>query len=64
MGISQNKKFTRPMMGLPLYLDTLFTITVTFISGPLWGVITGALTNPLSWYEHFKRAYFQPYWYF
>ena len=33
------------MMGLPLYLDTIFTITVTFIYGPVWGVLTGALTN-------------------
>ena len=33
------------MMGLPLYLDTIFTITVTLLYGPLWGSITGALTN-------------------
>jgi len=33
------------IMGLPLYLDTIFTITVTLAYGPLWGVLTGALTN-------------------
>jgi len=33
------------IMGLPLYLDTIFTITVTLLYGPLWGSITGALTN-------------------
>jgi len=33
------------IMGLPLYLDTIFTITVTLVCGPLWGVLTGALTN-------------------
>jgi len=33
------------IMGLPLYLDTIFTITVTLICGPLWGVLTGVLTN-------------------
>ena len=36
------------MMGLPLYLDTIFTIAVTFLCGPLWGVLTGALTNIIS----------------
>ena len=30
---------------LPLYLDTIFTITITLLCGPLWGGITGALTN-------------------
>ncbi|MCL2759693.1 MAG: hypothetical protein FWD22_05725 [Treponema sp.] len=30
---------------LPLYLDTIFTITVTLLCGPVWGSITGALTN-------------------
>jgi len=33
------------IMGLPLYLDTIFTISVTLVCGPLWGVLTGALTN-------------------
>ena len=33
------------ILGLPLYLDTIFTITVTLVCGPLWGVLTGALTN-------------------
>ena len=36
------------MTGLPLYLDTIFTITVTLICGPLWGILTGALTNIIS----------------
>jgi len=36
------------MIGLPLYLDTIFTITVTLLYGPLWGSITGALTNIIS----------------
>jgi hypothetical protein len=30
---------------LPLYNDTVFTITVTLFGGPVWGSITGALTN-------------------
>ena len=30
---------------LPLYLDTVFTITVTLLGGPVWGCLTGALTN-------------------
>ena len=36
------------MMGLPLYLDTIFTIAVTLMCGPLWGGLTGALTNIIS----------------
>jgi len=31
--------------GVPLYLDTIFTISVTLLAGPLWGMLTGALTN-------------------
>ena len=30
---------------LPLYLDTIFTISVTLLVGPVWGCLTGALTN-------------------
>jgi len=30
---------------LPLYLDTVFTITVTLLGGPILGCLTGALTN-------------------
>ena len=36
------------IMGLPLYLDTIFTIAVTLICGPFWGVLTGAFTNIIS----------------
>jgi hypothetical protein len=32
-------------MGLPLYLDTILTVTVTLLCGVFWGVITGAFTN-------------------
>ena len=32
-------------LGVPVYLDTIFTITVTLAGGPFWGVLTGALTN-------------------
>jgi hypothetical protein len=31
--------------GLPLYLDTIFTITLTLLGGLFWGVLTAALTN-------------------
>jgi len=30
---------------LPLYNDTVFTITVTLLGGPVWGSVTGALSN-------------------
>jgi len=29
----------------PLYMDTIFTVTVTLLGGPFLGAITGALTN-------------------
>ncbi|GHV88401.1 hypothetical protein AGMMS50267_07680 [Spirochaetia bacterium] len=29
---------------VPLFMDTLFTLTVTFIAGPLYGCLTAALT--------------------
>jgi hypothetical protein len=32
-------------LGLPLYLDTLFTMTVAFLGGPFWGALTGFFTN-------------------
>jgi len=38
---------------LPLYLDTVFTITVTLLIGPVWGCITGALTNIISHTNNF-----------
>jgi len=30
---------------LPLYLDTILTITATFLGGLFWGILTGVLTN-------------------
>ena len=33
--------------GIPLYLDTVFTITVTLSCGLVWGMVCGALTNIL-----------------
>ncbi|AEF82057.1 hypothetical protein [Leadbettera azotonutricia] len=37
--------FLRNLLGIPLYLDTALTMTVTFYGGVFWGVLTGALTN-------------------
>jgi hypothetical protein len=31
--------------GVPLYLDTVCTVALTFYGGLLWGLLTGALTN-------------------
>ena len=31
--------------GIPLYLDTVLTVTLTLAGGLFWGVLTGALTN-------------------
>ena len=36
---------TRYAMGIPLFLDTIFTITVTLYAGLLAGILTGFLTN-------------------
>ena len=33
------------MMNIPLYMDTVLTVTVTLIGGPVWGSLCGALTN-------------------
>ena len=33
------------ILSLPMFLDTILTVTVTLLSGPLWGAITGVLTN-------------------
>ncbi|AEF82737.1 hypothetical protein [Leadbettera azotonutricia] len=33
------------ILGLPLFLDTLFTLTVTFLSGPVFGIISAILTS-------------------
>jgi len=40
-----NKVFAGSGIGLPLYMDTVLTITVTFIGGLFWGCLTGVLTN-------------------
>jgi len=40
-----NRVFAGSGMGLPLYMDTVLTITVTFIGGLFWGCLTGLLTN-------------------
>jgi len=45
LNIFFNKVFAGSGIGLPLYMDTVFTITVTFIGGLFWGCITGILTN-------------------
>jgi len=41
-------RFLRGFLGIPLYLDTAFTMTVTFYGGPFWGILTGAMTNLLN----------------
>ncbi|MCL2444322.1 MAG: hypothetical protein FWD13_12790, partial [Treponema sp.] len=46
LNIVLNKSLTAAGgIGLPLYLDTLLTVTVTFLGGLFWGSLTGALTN-------------------
>jgi len=37
--------FASQFMFLPLYMDTIWTITITFLAGPVWGCVTGVLTN-------------------
>ncbi|MFP3043775.1 hypothetical protein LQZ19_18340 [Treponema primitia] len=37
--------FSRGWLGIPLFLDTVLTMTVTFYGGVFWGALTGALTN-------------------
>ena len=45
LNIIFNKIFAGSGIGLPLYMDTVLTITVTFIGGLFWGCLTGLLTN-------------------
>ena len=45
LNISFNKMLTISGIGLPLYLDTVLTITVTLFGGLFWGCLTGFLTN-------------------
>jgi hypothetical protein len=37
----------RDVLGVPLFMDTLFTVGMTFYGGPVCGVVTGLLTNPI-----------------
>jgi hypothetical protein len=39
--------FFRDALGVPLFMDTLFTVAMTFYGGLLCGVLTGLLTNPI-----------------
>jgi hypothetical protein len=32
-------------MNIPLFLDTILTVTITLLGGLIWGVLTGILTN-------------------
>jgi hypothetical protein len=32
-------------LNIPLFLDTVFTVTLTLTGGLFWGALTGALTN-------------------
>jgi hypothetical protein len=32
-------------MNIPLFLDTVFTVTLTLVGGLFWGALTGVLTN-------------------
>ena len=43
--------------GIPLYLDTVFTISVTMVSGLFWGCLCGALTNLITTTFSFWGAY-------
>jgi len=49
-GVALNTVLSRLLhnfLGIPLYLDTAFTMAVTFYGGLFWGVLTGAVTNLL-----------------
>jgi hypothetical protein len=39
--------FFRDALGVPLFMDTLFTVAMSFYGGPVYGVLTGLLTNPI-----------------
>jgi hypothetical protein len=43
----------RDALGVPLFMDTLFTVAMSFYGGPLYGVLTGLLTNPITNIIHF-----------
>ena len=40
-------------IALPLYMDTIFTVSVTFVGGLFWGMLTGFLTNIIGHSIHF-----------
>jgi hypothetical protein len=37
--------FSQNILHIPLFLDTIFTMVLTFYGGLFWGILTGALTN-------------------
>jgi hypothetical protein len=37
----------RDAFGVPLFMDTVFTVAMTLYGGPVCGVFTGLLTNPI-----------------
>ena len=37
--------YVSALLNLPIFLDTILTISVTLVGGPVWGAFTGALTN-------------------
>jgi hypothetical protein len=37
--------FLRDVAGIPLFMDTIFTVALTFYGGLFWGALTGALSN-------------------
>jgi hypothetical protein len=40
--------FFRGALGIPLFMDTLFTVALTLYGGLLCGAVTGLLTNPIA----------------
>ena len=44
LNIAANRFFVY-YLGLPLFMNTIFTVTVTLIGGPFWGALCGALST-------------------
>src|SRR5215469_9121715 len=44
LNIAMNRLFI-DRLAIPLFLDTIFTISLTLLAGPFWGALCGALTN-------------------
>jgi hypothetical protein len=44
LNIAVNRLFVY-YLNLPLFMDTIFTVTVTLIGGPFWGALCGALST-------------------